>query len=162
MQSPSSARFNVYQWRLFLPVFLGVLAVVGLVRAQAGPEAGQPRAAVFSESLPGFDQALAGEIGGQVKAAGYATEFIGTTVLTNQTLLTAKSYDLLVLPGARALPMAAAPAIKSYLREGGDLLALGLPAWQSPVYRVRGEWISRQGYEQTIATQTGATRRRGL
>ena len=69
------------------------------------------RAAVFSDRLPGFDQTLAGEISGQVQAAGYATEFIGTTVLTNPALLTARSYDLLVLPGARSLPMAAAPAI---------------------------------------------------
>ena len=74
----------------------------------AGSEGELPRAAVFSERLPGFDQVLAREIGAQVQGAGYATEDIGTTILTNQALLTTKRYDLLVLPGARSLPMAAA------------------------------------------------------
>src|ERR1035437_5319695 len=113
----------------------------------------QLTAAVFSDRLPGFNEALAREISGQVQAAGYATEFIGTSVLTNQALLTAKSYDLLVLAGARALPMAAAPAIKSYLQEGGDLLALGLPAWQAPLYQIKGEWVSRESYEAQVAAQ---------
>ncbi len=88
-----------------------------------------------------------------MRAAGYATEFVDTTVLTNQTALTVKRYDLLVLPGARSLPLATGPAIQSYLREGGDLLALGLPAWQSPAFRVKGQWMSRQTYEERIAAQ---------
>ena len=36
-------------------------------------------------------------------------------------------FALSRLPGARSLPMSAAPAIQGYLQEGGDLLALGLP-----------------------------------
>jgi hypothetical protein len=108
---------------------------------------------MFSDRLPGFNETLARDISEQVQAAGYATEFIDTTVLTNQTLLTARCYDLLVLPGARSLPMAAAPAIKGYLQEGGDLLALGLPAWQSPLYQIKGKWISRESYEDAVAAQ---------
>jgi hypothetical protein len=136
-----------------LRAFVGLLLVGSLVPAQAGPGAEQPSAAVFSERLPGFDQALAGEIGGQVRAAGYRTEFIGITILTNQTLLRAKRYDILVLPGARSLPMAAGPAIKGFLQEGGDMLALGLPAWQSPLFLVGGKWMSRESYEQAVAEQ---------
>jgi hypothetical protein len=130
-----------------------LLSIVSSADALGGPEREQSRAAVFSDRLPGFSDALAREIGGQVQAAGYATEFIGTSVLTNSTLLTAKRYDLLVLPGARSLPMTAAPAIKSYLQEGGDLLALGLPAWQSPLYQINGRWMSRESYEAEIAAQ---------
>ena len=76
----------------------------------APPVLSPPSAAVFSDALPGFNQALAQEVGAQVRAAGYATEFVSVAVLTNQSLLTAKRYDLLVLPGARSLPIAAAPA----------------------------------------------------
>jgi hypothetical protein len=130
-----------------------LLSIVSSADALGGPEREQSRAAVFSDRLPGFSDALAREISGQVQAAGYATEFIGMTVLTNQTLLAAKRYDLLVLPGARSLPMAAAPAIKSYLQEGGDLLALGLPAWQSPLYQIKGRWMSRESYEAEVAAQ---------
>jgi hypothetical protein len=153
MQSPPSVRFELFQLRSWVLVFLGLLFAAGLVRAQAGLDPEQPRAAVFSERLPGFDQALAIEMSAQVRAAGYGAEFIDTTILTNQTLLTAKSYDLLVLTGARTLPMAAAPAIQRYLRDGGDLLALGLPAWQSPLYGVSGKWMSLDSYEKVVAAQ---------
>ena len=49
--------------------------------------------------------------------------------------------------------MAAAPVIKRYLQEGGDLLALGMPAWQSPLFQARGQWWTREAYEQAIAAQ---------
>ena len=133
---------------------VGMLLMVlppGLALGETATE--PPRAAVFSDALPGFDQALAREISAQVRAAGYTTELIGAAGLTNQTALTAKRYDLLVLPGARSLPMVAAPAIQRYLQEGGDLLALGLPAWQSPLFQVKGRWMSRQTYEEAIAAQ---------
>ncbi len=132
---------------------LAVLALVCGIDRPAALAVEPPRAAVFSESLPGFHPALAHVVNAQVQIAGYTTEFIGVTVLTNQSLLAANRYDLLVLPGARSLPMPAAPAIKSYLQGGGDLLALGLPAWQSPLFQARGQWLSREGYEEAIAAQ---------
>jgi hypothetical protein len=122
------------------------------IQAASGPPS-PPKAAVFYDSLPGSDQALARDIAAQVRAAGYATELIFTPVLTNQALLTPRRFDLLVLPSARALPLVAAPAIVTYLRGGGDLLALGLPAWQSPVFQINGQWLTRRGYEDTIAAQ---------
>lgn len=130
-----------------------LLAVLGFTNALAEPGPEPSRAAVFADHLPGFDEVLAREISGQVQAAGYATEFISATVLTNPALLTARRYDLLVLPGARSLPMAAAPKIMRYLQEGGDLLALGLPAWQSPLYQIKGKWVSRESYEAEVAAQ---------
>ena len=129
------------------------LVIISVIDALAGPGPDQSRAAVLLDSLPGFNETLAREISSQVQAAGYATEFIGTTVLTNPALLTASRFDLLVLPGARSLPMAAAPAITGYLHEGGDLLALGLPAWQSPLYPIKGQWVSRESYDEAIAAQ---------
>jgi hypothetical protein len=153
MQSRPPVRLNLFRLQRLWLVFLGLPLSGSLDCAQAGPSTEPPRAAVFSERLPGSDQGLAREVGGQVQAAGYATEFVGTTVLTNPALLTARRYDLLVLPGARSLPMAAAPAIQSYLHAGGDLLALGLPVWQSPLFLVGGKWMSRESYEQAVAAQ---------
>jgi hypothetical protein len=153
MHIPRSRNLDLFRLPLSCLSALALLSIIGCTDALAESGPGQSRAAVFSDRLPGFDETLAREISGQVQAAGYATEFIGTTILTNRTLLTAKHYDLLVLPGARSLPMAAAPAIKGYLQEGGDLLALGLPAWQSPLYQIKGKWISRESYEEVIAAQ---------
>ena len=113
MQSSPRVMLNPSQWKLGWRSFLAVLFLLNRVGGLAGLGAEQPRAVVFSERLPGFDETLAREISDQVQAAGYATEFIGTSVLTNQTLLTARNYDLLVLPGARSLPMAARCRIRS-------------------------------------------------
>ena len=153
MQITHPNRLELFQSQLGCLALGTLLMVAQPAHTLAGAGAEPPRAAVFSDSLPGFDQVLAREISGQVQAAGYTAEFIDATVLTNQTALTAKRYDLLVLPGARSLPMAAAPAIQGYLQEGGDLLVLGLPAWQSPLFQVKGQWMSQQTYEEAIAAQ---------
>ena len=153
MQITLPGKLELFQFQLSCLALGTLLMIVRPARSLAGPGTQPPRAAVFSESLPGFDPTLAQEISGQVQAVGYTTEFIGATVLTNPTALTARRYDLLVLPGARSLPMASAPAIQGYLQAGGDLLALGLPAWQSPLFQVKGQWMSRQTYEEAIAAQ---------
>ena len=132
---------------------LTLLLAAQPIQAATGQAPSPPKAAVFYDKLPGQDQAFAREIAAQVSAAGYAPDLIFLPVLTNHASLTAKRYDLLVLPNARALPLSSAPAIEAYLREGGDLLALGLPAWQSPVFRVNGKWLTRQDYESIIAAQ---------
>ena len=130
-----------------------LLFVVCAARALAASGPQPPKAAVVSEHLPSSDPTLAQEIAAQVRAVGYATEFITTAVLTNESLLAAKRYDLLVLPGARSLPIASTRTIEGYLRGGGDLLALGLPAWQFGVFQANGKWFTRESYEQMIAAQ---------
>lgn len=112
-----------------------------------------PRAAVFADRLPGLDGNFAREIATQVSASGYAVEFIGVTTLTNADALSAEQFDLLVLPEARALPAVSAPAVESYLKQGGDLLALGLPAWESALFEVSGQWVSRASFDAAIAGQ---------
>jgi hypothetical protein len=139
--------------RRLLKSAFALLLVACSIQAATNETASPPRAAVFYEGLPGNDQAFASEIAAQVRAAGYATEYIYVPILTNRASLTATRYDLLVLPNARILPLSAAPAIVNYLHEGGDLLALGLPAWQSPAFQLNGKWLSRQDYDDTIAAQ---------
>jgi len=132
-------------------VVLMCLGVSGVAEVQAERE--RAKAAVFADELPGFDQGLARDMAGQVRGAGFDVEMIDVAALTNRSLLTTGRYDLLVLPGARSLPMAAAPAVKGFLQEGGDLLALGLPAWESPLFQIKGQWLSCESYEATVAAQ---------
>ena len=112
-----------------------------------------PHAAVFTDQLPGHDAILAREIATQVSGAGYSVEFINAVALTNMSALSAQKFDLLVLPGARSLPAVSAPAIENYLHEGGDLLALGLPAWEEALYDLNGCWVSRANFEAAIVAQ---------
>ena len=137
--------------RALMPAIVAVCGV-SFVRAEAVPA--PPRAAVFSDGLLGFDQALARNMATQAQAAGYATTLINISVLTNQSLLSPTQYELLVLPGARSLPMQSAPSIEHYLQGGGDLLALGLPAWSSPLFQAKGKWLSRLQYDKALTAQT--------
>jgi hypothetical protein len=89
------------------------------------------RAAVFRASSPDSNAALAAEIATVVAGAGYTVEFIDPVLLSDPAKLLSHKFDLLVLPGARSLPVAVAQSIPAYLAAGGNLLALGLPAWQS-------------------------------
>ena len=111
------------------------------------------RAAVFTDPLPGHREAFSREIGALVSAAGYRVEFINATALTNRSALSAQEFGLLVLPGARCLPAEAVPAIENYLHEGGDLLALGLPAWEEALFDLNGHWVTRANVDAVIAAQ---------
>jgi hypothetical protein len=54
--------------------------LIGLVSSWPSGAAAEPRAAVFSDKLPGFEPALAEAMAAQARGAGYATEYIDATV----------------------------------------------------------------------------------
>lgn len=124
-----------------------------MCRLSSGWAASTYDAAIFREALPGRDTRLTEEMATQVAAAGYHPVFISTEILTNQNRLTSAEYRLLILPGARALPGNSGRSVERYLQTGGSLLALGLPAWESPLFQVNGRWFSRASYEQLLASQ---------
>jgi hypothetical protein len=109
------------------------------------------RAAVFSEALARSEPALARELAAELQRAGYEPEFITLEVLTNQARLTVERYELLALLEARSLPAASVAPIENYLKAGGGLVALRAPAWESPLYQVQGQWISRETYEKRLS-----------
>ena len=125
------------------PVFLAVASTA---------QAAEYRAAVFYDRLPGREETFAREMATEVTAAGYVTEIIGLSTLTNTEALRADKFDLLVLPDARTLPASSVAAIENYLKQGGDLLALGLPAWDKPLFEVNGRWLSRASFDETLAS----------
>jgi len=130
-------------------------ALLALLLAVPCPAAisNAPVAAVFLGDWPGAKPDLAREIATDIEAAGYATEFIGPDVLTNSARLLARQFDLLVLPHARSLPVASMDVVRNYLRGGGRMMALGLPAWESPTFNVNGKFLSKQECQQLIDGQ---------
>ncbi|MBI4606170.1 MAG: hypothetical protein HY721_29745 [Planctomycetes bacterium] len=117
--------------------------------------AAPPAAAVLLDELPGLDEGLAHELAGTAREAGYAVSFVGAEDLCSRGLDPA-SCDLLVLPAGRTLPVESAPRIQAFLEAGGDVLALGLPAWRSPAVRAGGRWVAWEEVERTIAAQRPA------
>jgi len=113
-----------------------------------------PVAAVFLGEWPGAEPDLAREIAADVQAAGYVTEIIGPDILTNSATLLSRNFDLLVLPQARSLPVASMGAVRDYLHSGGRMMALGLPAWESPTFAFNGKCLSKEDYQRIINGQT--------
>ncbi len=109
-----------------------------------------PMAVVFASATTAGGDSLEKDITDLVKAAGYEVSFVDADTLASGKELTAQKVDLLVLPRARSLPAAAVAVVSEYLKHGGDVLALGLPAWESPTFEVNGRWMTRTEYEQAL------------
>lgn len=114
-----------------------------------------PRAAVVAGLRPDAGRlALAQQLAELAQTAGYIAQSIDFASLTNAAELDPDRLDLLVLADGRALPAPAVEPIHNWLKTGGDLLALGLPLWDTPLLRLRDRWITRADYDATIAVQT--------
>ena len=124
------------------PPFL--LLLLGLGAALPRPAGAAPPAVLLSDpALPGADAALARSVASDVREAGYAPVPRTVAELSQPGALAPALCALLVLPQARALPAALAPAVYGYLKAGGRLLALGVPAWGTTlVAGPGGKWIT--------------------
>lgn len=113
------------------------------------------RAAIFYEEAMGYDRAWAQELAGQAAAAGYEVQWLGLTQFTNLTALSTAANTCL-LPQARRLPAAAVTVVDGFLKRGGRLLALGVPAWKPGLFQVGGQWLGRAEYEAILHRQRPA------
>ena len=116
------------------------------------PASAQPRAGVFLDPQVHADTNFARHLAKVVETTGYTAQFIDATTLTNAAALTPQTFPLLVLPQGRALPVESMEPVQRYLKVGGNLVALGLPLWDTPLFRVGDRWLSRVDYEQTLSS----------
>lgn len=133
--------------RSLLRATVGLAAVVCLKAA----EPARPVAAVFASPEAGGRAEPVRTLADLARAAGYEVERVGVETLTNRQALAGGRFDLLVLADARRLPAPALPAVEAFLKAGGDVLALGLPAWEDPLFLVNGRWLSRADYARALA-----------
>jgi hypothetical protein len=115
-----------------------------------------PQALVLSDPAAETEAAFVHQVAEQVEAAGFEISFVDFDGLCRTNQLLSGNVDLLVLPDASRLPIAAAPPVEAFLKSSGNLLALGLPAWQSPLFKLNNRWQSRADYESVIAMQKPA------
>ncbi len=106
--------------------------------------------AVLQDKLPDLDQNLAFKLADELEATGAAVCFLDAEQITNPFVLAAEHFDMLILTNARVIPLEAAPTIARYLRGGGDVIALGMPAFERLVAKFDGRWIDREGALEII------------
>ena len=132
---------------------LGQLFLLGAALTRA---AAAPTAAVFRDATVQPDVHQAQDVAKLVESAGYAVQFIDAATLTNAKALYLQFLPLLVLPQGRALPVESIGPVQHFLQAGGNLVALGLPLWDKPVFRAGDRWMTREDYEATLAETRAA------
>lgn len=76
--------------------------------------------------------------------------------LADSAVLNTDQYDLLIWLGAETYPAVSADNLTRYLEDGGDLIALGAPAFSNPVWKLDGKWVSRQEIVDQLKLQPPA------
>ena len=106
-------------------------------------------AGILRASFPGQDPAVADTLQSALQQAGYQTTDLDAPALCNPDALAA--LDLLAIPNAAALPIDSVLPIETYLRAGGDIIALNTPLWRTLLINIDGQWLSRDQYARQNA-----------
>ena len=109
------------------------------------------KAAVLNSGLPGEDPAIVEMLSTELRSAGYAVESIDAEGLCAPDVLTARRFDLIMLPNAAALPAKSTTTIDGFLRAGGDIIAMNAPLWQTAYMKAGGEWVTRDDFQRSRA-----------
>src|SRR5213082_3147783 len=107
------------------------------------------KTAILDDALPAQDAKITASLRQSLFDAGEETVSFKAADLNDAKKLAAA--QMLVLPSARSVPLAALPAIEQFLQGGGKLIACGLPLGEEGVFQVDGKWMTRREYEEAIA-----------
>ena len=138
--------FSKFQCLLLLLVGTPILTTAG----------SRDAAAVFYDAIPGQNREFAGQLVQQAAGAGYTAELISLAELTNSGPAGLGRFGLLILPNARSLPLAAITSVEEHLKARGNVLALGVPAWQTGLFQIGTNWLGREEYEAILDRQPAA------
>ena len=72
------------------------------------------------------------------------------------------NFDLVVVAGVDSMPADAKTAIENYMNQGGRLLTLGGPAFESTLYEFDGAWYDRDDYLATVVKNLGSANKQTL
>jgi hypothetical protein len=86
-----------------------------------------------------------------LRRAGYTPAGVPGDALAGPASLEAPDIGLVVLTRADRLPAAAAPPLDRYLKRGGRVIVLRAPAWQTPLIRWQGRWLTEREYYRATA-----------
>lgn len=110
------------------------------------------RAVLLESGLPGDNPALVRSVENELRQAGYEVRVVGADDICSAENLSSADTDLLVLPNAAALPAKSTGPIDSFLKGGGDIIALNAPLWQTAYLKIGGQWVTRDQFQKERAS----------
>jgi len=99
-------------------------------------------AAVLTDDLPGLDVGYARRVQAALEQAGLRTVALTAEQVANPGLLTTDHFHTLVLPNCAVYPASGARAFARFIAQGGDVIALGAPAFRQPLRRLGDRWVT--------------------
>lgn len=120
-----------------------------LCAAAAGMAA--PSAFLFSDPVFPVTETLSPMLRDLLSQAGYDIIDLSAQDLANPDTYADETIALLVLPDASRLPMNSVGPIKTFLEQGGNVLALNTPAWRERMIYADGQWTTPEAFRTRLA-----------
>ncbi len=98
--------------------------------------------ALLAGDWPGQQLSVIDALDSALRAGGYAVTRLDSQAFLNPYVVSPDRFDLLIVTGAGGLPVESAETLSRYLRNGGNLMALGTPLFSDPVRRVADRWMT--------------------
>lgn len=112
-----------------------------------------PVAGVLVDDLPGFDADLARRAIARLQAEGLPTLTLNAEEVCNAAILTPEHFHVLVLTSSAVYPAEGGRALERFLASGGDIIALGAPAFRDGASMVQGRWMGAEEMREALAAQ---------
>ncbi|MEW6234923.1 MAG: hypothetical protein AB1656_06010 [Candidatus Omnitrophota bacterium] len=126
------------------------LALIGGLTAD-GASRDDYRIAILLDDLPNHHPEIALHLASLLLDKGYGLRTIGVRELLNSSVVNAANFDLLVLPSAGSLPAQSVDIIENYIAQGGDVFALGAPAFSDWLWNNGGQWFSESSWRERLS-----------
>lgn len=110
-----------------------------------------PVVGVLRDDLPAFDRRLAERILALLGARGLTAVPLTAQEVCNPALLVPGNIRTLLLPQCRVFPVDGGRAVESYLAAGGQIIALGAPAFTEGVVLVGERWMTATQIREALA-----------
>ena len=99
------------------------------------------RAAVLSAALPGMPRQLPAKIASALKRAGLHADLLSPDQVADPARFSRARYSVIVAPQCQTFPGVARENLLAFLREGGNLIALGGPIFENVIWQRSGKWV---------------------
>jgi hypothetical protein len=97
--------------------------------------------ALLNGDWPGQNHAVIDALAAALRQAGYQPTLLAAPAFMNPFVVSPERFDLLIITGGRELPVETAPTLAGFLKNQGNLIAIGTPLYADPVRRVNDGWM---------------------
>ena len=134
-----------------LTVWLLVLILYGTAAEMS--DTLRSRIAILKDSAAGVDVTVADAVADALRREKFEVEFLTAEAACDTAVLSPKKHFLYVIPNATAYPAAGADALTRYLQGKGNLMVLGTPPFEKPIWKHEGRWVDGAFVHDAVKNQ---------